>query len=167
MSNRKKFFWIVILPLMGSILLSSCTSSKSSEEKAKAPPDVAEVVKNKEAEKSIAESPSQISARKKITAINPSKIHIDSEGHIIVAKDFSYEEMRQLEKVLTELEESGDIRYSREYKEVKDNRGRIISKSENGFVTTYKYAPLVPFPISSKTEKENKGKQEEKQEDRP
>lgn len=164
MNSRKKISWIVILTLMGLNLLSSCTGSKSSEEKAKAPADAPEVVKNKEPEKSIAESPSQIPARERISAINPSKIHIDSEGHILT-KDLSYEEMRELAKVLTELGESGQIRFSREYEEVKDNRGRTISKSENGFVTTYEYPnnPYIPFATSSKTVKgKNKGKQDEK-----
>lgn len=163
MNIRKKISWIVILSLMGSIPLFSCTNRESSEEKA--PADAAEVVKNKEAEKSIAESPSQIPAREKITGINPSKIHIDSEGHI-VTKDISYEEMRQLAEILTELGESGEIRFSREYEEVKDNRGRTISKSENGFTTTYEYPknPYIPFATSSKTVKEkgNKEKQGEK-----
>lgn len=145
MNSRKNISWLVIVTLIGSILLSSCTSNKSSEEKTN---PIAESGKSREGEMS------SVSAREKIMAINPSKIHIDSEGHIIT-KDMSYEERRELAKVLTELSESGQIRFSREYTEVRDNRGRTISRTENGLVTTYEYPknPYIPFPKSSKTVK--------------
>ncbi len=154
MNNRKNVSWMVILSLIGSILLYSCTSSKSSEEKTKLPIDIAERSKSKE------DGKSSISAREKIIGINPSKIHIDSEGQIIT-KDMSYEEMGELANVLTELGESGQIRFTREYEEVKDNRGRTISKSENGSITTYEYPenPYIPFASSSKTVKDKHGEE--------
>ena len=146
MNSRKNIFWLVMVTLIGSILLYSCTSNKSSEEKTN---PKAESSKSREAEIS------SIATREKIMAINPSKIHIDSEGHIIT-KDMSYEEMRELAMVLTELSESGQIRFSKEYTEVKDNRGRTISRTENGSVTTYEYPknPYIPFATSSRTVKE-------------
>lgn len=122
MNSRKTIFWIVLLSLMGPILLFSCTDNKPSEEKAKAVVDSEAV--------------------NKITAINPSKIHVDSEGRI-KTKDLSYEEMGKLADVLTELSESGSIQSAREYEELKDNRGRTISMSENssiGYIRIeYKY----------------------------
>lgn len=53
------------------------------------------------------EGTSPISVRDKtiqdrIRKINPSKIHFDSEGHIIT-KDLSYEEMKKLAEILTEI----------------------------------------------------------------
>ncbi|MCX5800490.1 MAG: hypothetical protein NTX17_03795 [Candidatus Eisenbacteria bacterium] len=68
-------------------------------------------------------------ARDRITAINPSKIHIDSEGRI-VTKDLSYEEMGKLAEALAEADESGELQSSREYDVSKDNRGRTTDMSE-------------------------------------
>jgi len=64
--------------------------------------------------------------------------------------------MRELTKALLELDKSGQIQFSREYEEIRDNRGRTISKSEKGYVTTYEYPknPYIPFATSSKTIKE-------------
>lgn len=68
-------------------------------------------------------------ARDRITAINPSKIHIDSSGRI-VTKDLSYEEMGKLAEALAEAGKSGELQSSREYEVTMDNRGRTIGMSE-------------------------------------
>jgi hypothetical protein len=70
----------------------------------------------------------------------------------------SYDEMRELALLLSELGDSINFLLPKQYEVVKDSRGRMVGKRENGFETTYEYStPLMhDIPSSSITQRTEK-----------
>ena len=103
--------------------------------------------------KSRLEDPANKAVIERINSISPN-IHVDSNGSIVTT-GASYEEMRELALLLSELGDSVNFLFPKQYEVVKDGRGRMVGKRENGFETTYEYSDhsIHDIPSSSRTQR--------------
>lgn len=106
--------------------------------------------------KSRLEDPANAAVIERINSISPN-IYVDSNGSIVTT-NASYDEMRELALLLSELGDSVNFLFPKQYEVVKDGRGRMVGKRENGFETTYEYSDhsIHNIPSSSRTQRAEK-----------